>query len=462
MSAFGSNFWWGSATAAYQIEGAAQEGGRGSSIWDTFSHTPGNVANGDTGDIADDHYHRWPEDIALIQQLGLNAYRFSISWPRIFPDGMGSPNREGIEFYRRLAVALRQADIAPVATLYHWDLPQRLQDRGGWANRDTTAAFADYADLLARELGDVIEVWTTLNEPWCSAYLGYASGVHAPGITDPAQAFASVHHLNLAHGLAAQAIRGVLSEARVSVTLNLHLSYPENPAAPEDVAAAHDVEVIGNEVFLGPMLEGRLPDGLVDLTKDHTDWAFVRDGDMADIHQPLDVLGLNYYSTNTVRRRKGFEPTSSGGHGDGSASPWPGCEDIVFLPPRGPLTAMGWNIDPAGLTELIIRTARRWPDLPLMVTENGAAFPDEVAPNGVVHDQDRIDYLLRHFAAAEDAIKAGADLRGYFVWSLLDNFEWAWGYEKRFGLIYVDYPTGTRIPKSSYAWYANQIAAHRR
>jgi len=456
---FPDGFLWGSATASYQIEGAVSEGGRGPSIWDTFSHTPGRVRNGDTGDVADDHYHRWVEDVGHIKALGLRAYRFSISWPRVQPGGSGEFNADGIAFYSNLVDALIEAGVQPVATLYHWDLPQELQDEGGWTNRKTAAKFAVYAQRMARELGNRISVWTTLNEPWCSAYLGYGSGVHAPGMTDGAAALAAVHHLNLAHGLAGSAIRSVLgADTQISVTLNLHVTHPDDPESAEDLDAVRLIDNVANEAFLQPMLEGRYSTELLVDTASVTDWSFVRDGDLELINIPLSMLGVNYYSSGRVRKYSGVgEKQQADGHGDSQASPWIGAENVEFLPQPGPHTAMGWNIDPDSLTELLVKVGGRYPDLPLMITENGAAFDDEVSPDGRVHDTDRVDYLYRHLAAVGAAIDAGVDVRGYFVWSLLDNFEWSFGYDRRFGIIRVDFGTLERIWKDSAYWYSTLI-----
>lgn len=449
---FPPDFLWGAATAAYQVEGAATEGGRGPSIWDTFSRTPGRTWGGDTGDVATDHYHRWPEDVALMRELGLDAYRLSVSWPRVQPGGRGPLNPEGVAFYRRLLTALREAGIEPVVTLYHWDLPQELEDAGGWPNRATAEAFADYARAMARELGDLVGLWITLNEPWCAAFLGYASGVHAPGRTEPAAALAAAHHLNLAHGLAARAIRDVLGEdARVAVSLNLHVTRPADPERADDLEAAHEIDLVGNHVFLGPLLEGTYPVELKAQTAHLADWSFVRPGDLTTTRQRLDALGVNYYSTNYVRR------AAPGGHGAGAARPWVGADAVEFLPPAGPVTAMGWGIEPEGLTELLTALSLAHEDLPLLVTENGAAFDDVVAEDGAVHDPERVAYLADHVAAVARAREAGADVRGYFVWSLLDNFEWAFGYARRFGLVRVDYATLARTPKDSFRWYAELI-----
>jgi beta-glucosidase len=434
------DFVWGAATAAYQIEGAAQEDGRVPSIWDTYSRTPGRVLGGDTGDVATDHYHRWPEDVATMSALGLRAYRFSIAWPRIH-------DRRGVDFYSRLVDALLERGIAPVATLYHWDLPQELEDAGGWPVRDTALRFADYAERIGQVLGDRVHTWTTLNEPWCAAFLGYASGVHAPGRTEPAAALAAAHHLNLAHGLAAQVLPG-----RVSVTLNLH-------HVRGDAEAVRRVDAVANRIFLGPMLQGGYPGDLLEDTARITDWSFVRDGDEAVIAAPLDVLGVNYYSPTLVRTWDGASPRATAdGHGDGAASPWVGCDDVEFVRQPGPYTAMGWSVDATGLTELLLRLHHDHPGMPLMVTENGAAFEDRVDPDGRIRDQRRIDYLRDHIDAVGRAMTAGADVRGYFVWSLLDNFEWAYGYSKRFGIVHVDYPTQRRTWKDSARWYRDAIS----
>jgi beta-glucosidase len=454
---FPESFVWGSATAAYQIEGGANEGGRGPSIWDTYSHTPGLVKGGDTGDVADDHYHRWEEDIEHIKRLGLDAYRFSISWPRVQPGGRGDFNPEGIAFYKNLVAGLLAADVKPVVTLYHWDLPQELEDEGGWANRETALLFAEDARKMAQELGTDIDTWTTLNEPWCSAYLGYGSGVHAPGRTEPLAALRAVHHLNLAHGLAGRAIREVLGEsAKISVTLNLHVTRMEDPSDAGDQDALRRIDGLANRVFLEPLLKGIYPADVLEDTTEITDWSFVLEGDAELINIPLDVLGVNYYSTGMVRGpRDGDQAESASdndGHGNSSHSPWIGSEHVKWLPLPGPYTAMGWNIDPSGMTELLLSLKQNYPDQPLMITENGAAFADEVV-DGRIHDIQRVSYLHDHIAAVLDAYEQGVDVRGYFAWSLLDNFEWAWGYERRFGIIRVDYETLERTWKDSAFWY---------
>ncbi|GAA3592093.1 GH1 family beta-glucosidase [Klugiella xanthotipulae] len=453
---FPPGFLFGSATAAYQIEGAAAEDGRGPSIWDTFSHTPGNVWNGDTGDIACDHYHRVEEDLDLMVTLGLHAYRFSISWPRVQPTGRGAVNPAGLAFYSRLVDGLLARGITPIATLYHWDLPQALEDEGGWTNRATAEAFADYARLVGRELGDRVAVWTTLNEPWCTAYLGYGSGGHAPGIADADSAFRAVHHLNLAHGLAITALREVVTNnPQYSITLNLHLIRPDNPSSAADVAAARLADGVANRLFLDPLLNGHYPEWVLEATGHLTDWSFVTAGDASLIRQPLDVLGVNYYTPQRVREWDGVGTKQSA---DGAprtpGTAWPGLDHVEFLDQGGPHTAMGWTVDPSGLEELLLAIGNEWPAQPLMITENGAAYNDVMSADGSVHDPARIDYLRRHLAAAHRAIERGVNLTGYQVWSLLDNFEWSFGYSKRFGIVHVNYDTLVRTPKDSALWYS--------
>jgi beta-glucosidase len=454
--AFPTGFVFGSATAAYQVEGGAAEGGRGPSIWDTFAHTPGAVTGGDTGDVACDHFHRWRSDVDLMSELGLAAYRFSIAWPRILPTGRGTVNRAGIDFYSRLVDRLLDKGISPVATLYHWDLPQALEDAGGWPARDTAAAFADYAAVMGEALGDRVDTWITLNEPWCSAYLGYGQGGHAPGRQDPASALAAVHHLNLAHGRAVTALRATTpAGSRIAVTLNFHVPRGVGDRGAE---AVRRIDAVANRAFTSPMLGGEYDADLVADTASVTDWSFVRGGDVAEIHQPIDVLGVNYYATvnvglaepGTVRKAARHD-----GHKQiGTGTAWPGLAgEVEFLPTAGPHTAMGWNIDPDGLTELLVSLRDRFPQQPLMITENGAAFEDGVTPDGRVEDSDRVDYLRQHVAAAHRALELGVDLRGYFVWSLLDNFEWGYGYSKRFGIVRVDFDTQQRTVKSSGRWF---------
>ncbi|GGT09286.1 MULTISPECIES: GH1 family beta-glucosidase [Streptomyces] len=456
MLRFPEAFRWGTATAAYQIEGAAGEDGRSPSIWDTFSRTPGKVRNGDTGDTAADHYHRVDEDVALMRSLGVTDYRFSLAWPRVQPTGRGPAARKGLDFYRRLTDRLREAGIRPVATLYHWDLPQELEDAGGWPERETAYRFADYAALAADALGDRVATWTTLNEPWCSAFLGYGSGVHAPGRTGEADALRAAHHLNLAHGLGVRALRAALpAGAEVSLTLNLHAVRPHTDT-PQDRDAVRRIDAVGNRIFLDPVFRGSLPDDLVRDTADVTDWSFVKDGDCAAAAEPIDSLGLNYYSPAAVAARTTADDDAAP---SGSPSPWAGAERHVrFVPLTGPRTAMDWPVDAAGLYELLLRLRDELPHVPLLITENGAAYEDYADPSGEVKDPERVAYLRAHLEAVHRAIGAGADVRGYFLWSLLDNFEWAYGYSKRFGIVHVDFPTQRRTPKSSARWYADVIA----
>lgn len=448
---FSPGFVWGAATAAYQIEGAAAEGGRTPSIWDIFSHTDGRVVAGDTGDVACDHYHRMRDDVRLMAELGLRSYRFSISWPRVQPGGSGPVNPEGLDFYRRLIDELLAHGIEPWVTLYHWDLPQPLEDAGGWPARDTAGRFADYVQLVQAALGDRVRYWTTLNEPWCSAFLGYGSGVHAPGRSDGADAIRAGHHLMLGHGLAVQALRAARPEAEVGVTLNL---YPVTPASgtPGDAGAARRIDGLANRFFLDPILRGAYPaDVLADL-RPVTDFGHVCDGDLATIATPLNLLGINYYSRYVVAAPvEGAEPQRYRW-----ASCWPGSETIRFVTRGVPVTDMDWEIDAPGLVETLRRVHDEYPQLPLYITENGSAFVDAVV-DGQVDDADRLAYFDAHLRAAHAAISVGVPLRGYFAWSLMDNFEWAWGYSKRFGMVYVDYDSQLRIPKSSARWYAEVI-----
>ena len=452
---FPPGFTFGSATAAYQVEGAAAEDGRAASIWDTFSKTPGKVWNGDTGDVACDHYHRWESDLDLMKDLGLGAYRFSIAWPRIVPNGTGEVNRAGIDFYSRLVDGLLERGIRPVATLYHWDLPQTLEDAGGWTARGTADAFERYAEIMGGALGDRVHTWTTLNEPWCSAYLGYGQGGHAPGRHEPAAALAAVHHLNLAHGRAVQALRATSAgDPDYSITLNFHVLRGLGDGAAEAVRRA---DALANRAFTHPLLKGEYPADLLEDTASVTDWSFVHDGDLLTINQPIDVLGVNYYSTATVQLWDGVSPKqmNDGHKGVAGGTAWPGSDHVLeFVEQPGPHTAMGWNIAPEGLEELLLSLREQFPDQPLMVTENGAAFDDVVAEDGSVPDPLRLDYLRRHFTAAHRAIQRGVDLRGYFVWSLLDNFEWGYGYAKRFGIVRVDFDTLERTVKGSGHWYS--------
>ena len=448
---FPDGFAWGTATASYQIEGAVDEDGRGPSIWDTFSHTPGKVQDGDTGDVADDHYHRYEEDVALMADMGVGWYRFSLAWPRIQPDGRGAMNERGIDFYARLVEALLAKGVQPWVTLYHWDLPQALQDRGGWPERDTAERFAEYALAVYDRLRDRVKDWTTLNEPWVSAFIGHATGRHAPGVQDGAAALRAAHHLMLGHGLATEAMRGRGdADSRFGITLNVSPTVPASDD-PADVDAARRADGLTNRIFLDPLLRGSYPADVLEAVRGVTDGAHVQPGDEQRIAVPLDFLGINYYYRTVVRG--GAEPS-------GEPTPWVGNEDIEPVSRGLPQTEMGWEIDPDGLHDFLVRVARDYPGVPLYVTENGAAFADEKGSDGQVHDPDRIAYLDGHFRAARRAIDDGVDLRGYFVWSLMDNFEWSFGYSKRFGLIHVDYETLERTPKDSARWYAQVTRAN--
>ncbi|MBO3740602.1 GH1 family beta-glucosidase [Actinoplanes flavus] len=443
---FPEGFVWGAATASYQIEGAAREDGRGPSIWDTFSRTPGRVFAGHTGDVACDHYHRYAEDVALMADLGLASYRFSIAWPRVRPDGTGPVNVRGLDFYDRLTDELLSKGIDPVVTLYHWDLPQTLEDRGGWTNRETAEAFADYAEIVHRRLGDRVATWTTLNEPWCSAYLGYGSGIHAPGVQDPVAALTAVHHLNLAHGLATRALRAAGAKS-ISITLNPCAVAPLDPDSEADRAAAHLIDGLANRIFLDPLFKGHYPADVLAHIARIADPVWIRDGDETIINAPIDVLGINYYTPAYV----------SAAPGHPGPLDYPGSHGVRFRAPVGPVTDMNWQIEPAALTRLLTRLHRDYPGVPLMITENGAAYPDGPAENGEVHDLRRIEYVDSHLRACHDALAAGVDLRGYFAWSLMDNFEWAEGYAKRFGMVHVDYTTQQRVLKDSAKWYSEVI-----
>jgi beta-glucosidase len=464
-TSFPPGFIWGSATAAAQIEGAAFDDGKEASIWDTFARVPHAVLNGDTLDVAVDHYNRMPADVALMKDLGLQSYRFSASWARIRP-GDRSTNAAGLDFYSRLVDELLGAGILPWLTLYHWDLPQAVEETGGWANRDTAYRFRDYAEVVHGALGDRVEHWTTFNEPFCSSLLGYAAGVHAPGRQEPAAAVAAVHHQHLGHGLAVQRLRE-LGAQNIGITLNLTNSIPLDPADPVDVEAARRFDGLQNTIFLDPILLGEYPadvrDDLAEFgLREVGESELVRPGDLGIIAQPIDFLGVNHYHDDVVSGHPldGADDPHLVDTGRSLRSPFVGSEHITF-PLRGlPRTAMGWEVNPGGLRTLLVRLGHEYPALPpLYVTENGAAYDDVVSADGAVHDDDRTAFVLDHIQAVSDAIADGADVRGYFVWSLLDNFEWAWGYGKRFGIVRVDYDTLERTPKDSARAYARVIAA---
>jgi beta-glucosidase len=398
------------------------------------------VKGGDTGDIACDHYRRFEDDVALMAELGVGAYRFSVAWPRIQPDGRGSPNPRGLDHYRRLVDALLGRGIVPVPTLYHWDLPQALEDAGGWPVRDTAARFAEYAAIVHETLSDAVPYWITLNEPWCSAWLGYGSGVHAPGLRDDGLALAATHHLLLADGWARAVMTG---GGMVGIALN---PQPARPAtdAPEDVRAARLADLNMNGLYLDPLFGRGYPSEIVEHYAGVSDFGFVQDGDLEAIARPLDFLGVNYYRIHTITAT---QPSQDESEIPGSLGAW------SIVPPSVPVTAMDWPIEPIGLTDLLVGLQREYGPRHVMVTENGAAFDDEVGPDGAIHDAERAAYLREHVAAAHAAIAAGVPLEGFFVWSLLDNFEWAEGYSRRFGIVHVDFRTQARTPKDSAAWY---------
>jgi beta-glucosidase len=440
-------FRWGVATSAYQIEGAVAEEGRTPSIWDTFCRVPGAIDNGDVGDTACDHYHRMPGDVALIRDLGIDTYRFSVAWPRVQPGGRGPVNAAGIAFYDRLVDELLAQGVDPWLTLYHWDLPQELEDAGGWPVRDTAYRFADYAQLVYDRLGDRVTHWTTLNEPWCSAMLGYVEGVQAPGRRDFGAGMHAVHHLLLGHGLAAQRLRAAArGPLDLAITLNLSTSNPATEA-PEDLDAARRADGLYLRIYLEPLVHGRYPQDVVADLAQRGVRLPIADGDLEIINAPLDALGVNYY----------FSMRSSGIAEDGSTHDADGLPIWRGLPYGLPRTAMGWEIMSDDFRDLLLRLGRDYPGLPIFITENGAAFADKADADGYVDDQDRVDYLASHIAAVAQAREAGTDIRGYFAWSLLDNFEWAYGYDKRFGIVRVDYATQRRIPKRSAYWYRDTI-----
>ncbi|MFD8309309.1 GH1 family beta-glucosidase [Streptomyces sp. NPDC059690] len=441
LAAFPHDFLWGTATAAYQIEGAAAEDGRAPSIWDTYSHTPGKVAGDDNGDVACDHYHRWREDIGLMRRLGTNAYRLSVAWPRVLPGGDGPVNPKGLAFYDELIDALLEADITPAVTLYHWDLPQALQDRGGWPERDTASAFAEYASVVAERLGDRVSHWATLNEPLCSAWIGHLEGRMAPGLTDLTAAVRASYHLLLGHGLAVDAIRAAAPSAQVGIVTNLSTVHAATDR-DEDVAAARRQDGHINRWWLDPVYGRGFP---ADMREVYGVELPEREGDLARIAAPLDWHGLNYYMPSTVA--------------DDPSAPAPHVRSVRRL--GVPRTGMDWEIDANGIETLLLRLTDEYPIRRLYVTENGSAYPDVVRPDGTVDDPERQDYLERHLAACASAVRKGAPLAGYFAWSLLDNFEWAYGYDKRFGLVHVDYETQKRTIKGTGHRYADIIRAHR-
>jgi len=443
-----SDFLLGVATAAYQIEGGVHEGGRGVSIWDTFSHTPGKTKLGDTGDVACDHYHRYIEDLDLMQALGIKSYRLSFSWVRLQPTGEGKLNESGVRFYRDLLMACHQRGIRPLVTIYHWDLPQHLQDQGGWPNRETAYRFAEYTRLLILEFKDLAIDWITINEPWCIAYLGHSWGVQAPGIKDDKLAIRAAHHVLLAHGLALQEFRTHFPEAMVGITNILGHTQPKTDT-DLDILASKRLDARLNKLFLDPLFKGAYGADVLDLFAKHglnaeeNSEELVQPGDLALISQPNDFVGINHYHNMVASYKEGES-------------------DGVLVEQATPNHQSSWNWPntPWALESVIQRVHSEYTQLPIYITENGITLNDASDQDGRVHDPDRIDYLQGYLGAVFQTIQSGVNVKGYFAWSFLDNFEWAEGYEKRFGLVYVDFPTQTRIPKSSATWYQALIAMH--
>src|SRR5215207_2236266 len=435
---FPADFLWGAATSAYQVEGATEADGRGASIWDTFCATPGKVRNGESGAIACDSYHRYRLDIDRMQELDLDAYRFSIAWPRVLPEGRGRVNEAGLDFYDRLVDDLLAAGIRPFVSLYHWDLPQALENAGGWPSRATAEAFGEYVEIVARRLGHRVRDWLTQNEPYCVSWLGSALGLHAPGRTELPAAVAAAHHVLLSHGLAVEALRRESPGSEVGIVLD---SWPVYPASddPRDAEAAREADGFRNRLFFDPVLRGTYPEDVLEKLGDSP--LPIRDGDLAAISAPIDFVGLNNYSRTIVEADSEGRPQN--------------------VTNGGPTTEMGWEIYPNGIFDVLSRLHREYGVQKLYVTENGGAFPDVLLHDGRVEDRDPIDYLHKYLGAVGRAVADGIPVRGYFVWSLLDNFEWAYGYSRRFGLLYVDYSTLERVPKSSFYWYRDLIGAGR-
>jgi beta-glucosidase len=438
MKAFPKSFTWGVATASYQIEGGAHEECRGESIWDRFARQPGKVYKQQNGEIACDHFHRYPEDVQLMADLGIQSYRFSFAWPRLFPEE-GKFNREGLEFYKRLLDELEAKGIMPAATIYHWDLPTWLQDKGGWTNRETVDHFVMYAKVLFEAFGSRIKSWITHNEPWCAAFLGYALGVHAPGHTDWNEALSASHHLLLSHGKVIEAYRSMGLDGEIGITLNLSPAVPATDT-PKDAAASERSDGFANRWFLDPIFKGSYPVDMMTLyEKRFGPLHFVKEGDLDTISARMDFLGINYYSHNIIEDDENNDILGAGTISE--------TENV---------TDMGWGIHPESLYHLLTRIKTDYSEIPLYITENGAAYPDQKI-DGKVEDHDRIKYLQDHFEAALRFIEEKGNLKGYYVWSFMDNYEWAFGYSKRFGIIYVDYETLERTPKESYKWYQKVI-----
>ena len=462
--AFPDGFLWGAATAAYQVEGAAHEDGREDSVWDVFAKVPGAVLNQEDGEVACDQYHRYPADVALMKDLGIKAYRFSTSWSRVVPGGR-EVNPAGVAYYDRLVDELLGAGILPWLTLYHWDLPQAIEaESNGWVNRDTAYRFRDYAVTMHEAIGDRVDVWTTLNEPWCAAFLGYTGGQHAPGRQSREDGLAAAHHLMLAHGLAVEALRERAPDANLGITLNFEVEDPLNPDDPADVDAARRLDGGFTRIFADPILRGAYPADVLDDVREYGLERHIQEGDLEIISTPIDSLGVNYYHGNAVAAVPAEHPLEGGAPVTRpSSSPFPGG-DGAYTHPRGlPVTDQNWEVQPEGLTRLLLRLQEDYTGprgIALYVTENGSAYEDVADADGFVDDQQRLEFVDVHLRAVKDAIDEGADVRGYFGWSLLDNYEWAWGYGKRFGLVRVDYATQERTVKASGRWYGRVARAN--
>ena len=441
---FPKDFLWGTATSSYQIEGGVNEDGRGETIWDRFSHTPGKVYRNQTGDIACDHYHRYKEDIQLMKEIGLRSYRFSTAWSRIFPAGGGRLNSAGLDFYQRLVDELLANGIIPMITLYHWDLPQSLQDRGGWTNPDTVKYYVDYAATVLDRLADRVPLWITHNEPWVASFLGHDTGEHAPGIRDTASALQVSHHLLLSHARAVllfDEYRG--ADSRIGITLNIAPAYPDGDS-DEDEQAARYYDGYQNRWFLDPVFKGRYPEDMLEVYQERYCAPAIEPEDLATLEKSrVDFLGVNYYMRKILRR-----PENQGDLYTEVRPDYPGVQ----------FTEMDWEVYPDGLYSLLTRIQRDYDPTEIYITENGIACPDRIDSDGRIHDDDRIAYLRSHFSAAHRAMREGVKLKGYYLWSLIDNFEWAYGVSKRFGIVYVDYKTQARIPKKSAHWYREVIA----
>lgn len=451
MTKFPADFKWGVATASYQIEGGTELDGRGVSVWDTFAAIPGNVVNQENGSVACDHYHRYAEDFKLMQDLGIQTYRFSLAWPRMFPTGDSVREQRGFDFYNRLIDSMLEHGLEPMATAYHWDLPQTLQDKGGWANRDTAYRLADYAAAITDAFGDRVKNWLTLNEPWCFSWLGYANGVHAPGVKDIDQAIAAAHHTSLAHGLASRSMKAVRGDIRTGMALNMTNYRIEDPNDPElaELGALLDSHI--NRWWLDGAFRGAYPQNLVDLYGDRLQ-RHIQGGDMEIVKVTTDVVGINYYSDSFVGLpRPEDKPMIEGG-----LFPFPQRSNGTA---PAPYTDMGWPITPEGLHDLPLRIARDWPEIKeLSITENGAAFPEGPNEDGEVVDTRRVEYLISHLDALGRAVAEGAPVKSYYAWSFLDNYEWAEGYAKRFGIVHVDFDTQIRTVKDSAKAYASIIS----